>query len=355
MKNILHGILAKVSAALAVLACLTSCDGMIYDEQGDCNPYYKVKFVYDTNLKFTDAFPAEVSAVTLWLLDPATDKVVWQKTESGEALAAGDYLMDVDVEPGRYTLLAWCGEGHTTSFHVNDATVGKNLQCRLIDRVSADDGSEGSLAPNELKRLFHGIAADVEFEDEQGVHIKTVRLIKDTNEVHIVLQHLSGDALNHEDFTFTITGHNGTMDFDNKLLPDEQLTYLAHSSYSGMAGIDVPDYTKPEESRFGSRYTTQVSAAVAHVSTSRLTEDGDLKVQIYNKEGEQIVSVPLIDYALLVRSHYKRPDGTALSPQEYLDYQDDYSMVFFLDDQGRWMDAYVYINSWRVILQDVGM
>ena len=70
-------------------------------------------------------------------LDPETDRVVWQKTESGEALAQEGYMMDVDVEPGNYTLLAWCGEGHQTSFKVSDATVGKNLQCRLDDRQPA--------------------------------------------------------------------------------------------------------------------------------------------------------------------------------------------------------------------------
>ena len=134
MELIKCGIIAKFCAAMAMIAGLSSCNGMIYDEQGDCDPYYKVKFVYDTNLKFTDAFPAEVSAVTLYLLDPETDRVVWQKTESGEALAQEGYMMDVDVEPGNYTLLAWCGEGHQTSFKVSDATVGKNLQCRLDDR-----------------------------------------------------------------------------------------------------------------------------------------------------------------------------------------------------------------------------
>ncbi len=356
MELIKCGIIAKICAAMAIIAGLSSCNGMIYDEQGDCDPYYKVKFVYDTNLKFTDAFPAEVSAVTLYLIDPATDRVVWQKTESGEALAQEGYMMDVDVEPGNYTLLAWCGEGHQTSFKVSDATTGKNLQCRLDDRQPASGMlTGGSHVRNELKRLFHGMSTDVEFEKEQGVHVKTVRLIKDTNDLHIVLQHLSGNSLNHEDFTFTISGDNGRMDYDNTLLPDEPLTYFAHSSYSGMAGVDVPDYTVPETEARDSRYVTQVSAAVAHLSTSRLTEDGDLKVNIYNKEGEQIVSVPLIDYALLVRSHYKRPDGTPLTDQEYLDYQDDYSMVFFLDDQGRWMDSYIYINSWRVILQNIGM
>ncbi|MDE6098332.1 MAG: FimB/Mfa2 family fimbrial subunit [Muribaculaceae bacterium] len=343
-----RGIIFRISLMLTMFVGLSSCSGMIYDDQGDCQPYYKVRFVYDTNLKFTDAFPAEVSAVTLYLVDPQTDRVVWRKTESGESLASGSYMMDVDVEPGRYTLLAWCGEGHQTSFRVNDAETVRGLQCRLHDRKPASGMlSEGSHVDSELKRLFHGLEYDVEFEKEQGVHIKTVRLIKDTNDLHIVLQHLSGNSLNHEDFTFTISGDNGLMDWDNSLLADEPLTYFAHSSYSGFAGVDVPDYTEPQ-----SRYVTQVSAAVAHISTSRLTKNGNLKVNIYNKKGERIVSVPLIDYALLVRSHYKRPDGTPLTDQEYLDYQDDYSMVFFLDDQGRWMDSYIYINSWRVILQN---
>ncbi|MDE5693033.1 MAG: FimB/Mfa2 family fimbrial subunit, partial [Duncaniella sp.] len=81
----------------------------------------------------------------------------------------------------------------------------------------------------------------------------------------------------------------------------------------------------------------------------------DVFVKIYNKEGEKIVQVPFIDYALLVKGKYKRPDGTLLTDQEYLDYQDDYSMVFFLDENNRWQNTHIYINSWRVILQDVDM
>ena len=62
--------------------------------------------------------------------------------------------------------------------------------------------------------------------------------------------------------------------------------------------------------------------------------------------------MPFIDYALLVKGKYKRPDGTPLTDQEYLDYQDDYSMVFFLDEHNRWQNTHIYINSWRVILQN---
>ncbi len=339
--------LYSITALLASAFVFTGCNGLIYDDEGDCDPYYKVKFVYDTNLKFTDAFPAEVFEVTLYVVDPATGRVVWQKHESGDALRRDGYLMDVDIDPGRYTLLAWCGEGHRSSFSVVDTDIHTDLRCRLSDRQILDSGHESS---TELRRLYHGKSDNVEFEDEQGTHVKTVRLIKDTNTVHIVLQHLSGENIDHRDFSFTIEGDNGHMDYDNSLIynPDERLTYRPYDVYSGTAGIYLPG----DENRAA---VVDVSAAVAHFSVSRLMEDKrkeDVFVKIYNKDGEKIVQVPFIDYALLVKGKYKRPDGTPLTDQEYLDYQDDYSMVFFLDEHNRWQNTHIYINSWRVILQN---
>lgn len=331
---------------LSMAFAVSSCNGMIYDDEGDCDPYYKVRFIYENNLKFTDAFPAEVFEVTLYLVDPSSGQIVWQRHESGAELREAGYLMDVDVDPGRYTLLAWCGEGHTTHFSVADATVHTGLQCRLGERTPLADGS-GSRVDAPLNRLYHGMEENVEFEDEQGVHVKTVRLTKDTNSIHIVLQQLSGESVDHTDFTFTIEAGNGLMAHDNSLLPDEKIVYHPHDAYSGFAGVDVPDYTGPE-----GRAVTQVSAAVAHHTVGRLVKGQDVRVRIYNKEGECIVSVPFIDYALLVKGKYRRPDGTPLTDQEYLDYQDDYSMVFFIDEGNRWVSSTIYINSWQVVLQE---
>lgn len=351
MKLTFTDIALRLVAPLMVLATLASCDGLIYDDEGDCDPYYKVQFIYDTNLKFTDAFSAEVNEVTLYVIDSATGRIVWQRHESGDALRQAGYLMDVDVQPGQYDLVAWCGEGHTSSFAVASGEQKTELRCRLLDRQTPDDPTaEGSHVRNELRRLYHGKSDNVEFETTQGVHIKQVRLIKDTNDLHIVLQHLSGENIDHRDFTFTVTGDNGHMDWDNTLLDDEPLTYFAHTTYSGHAGVEVPDYTGGQTP--SGRAVTSVSAAVGHLTLSRLTQDRETRVNIYNKTGDKIVSIPMVDYALLVKSQYKRPDGTTLTDQEYLDYQDDYSMVFFLDQNGRWMNQYIYINSWRVILQN---
>ena len=62
-----------------------------------------------------------------------------------------------------------------------------------------------------------------------------------------------------------------------------------------------------------------------------------------------VLSIPLADYALLVKGHYNRQ----LSDQEYLDRQDEYNLTFFLDEDNNWASSSIIINSWRVVLSDV--
>ena len=59
----------KMLAAIACASMLYACDGFIYDGEGDCSVNYRVKFRYDYNMKFSDAFAHEVNTVTLYLLD----------------------------------------------------------------------------------------------------------------------------------------------------------------------------------------------------------------------------------------------------------------------------------------------
>jgi hypothetical protein len=66
------------------------------------------------------------------------------------------------------------------------------------------------------------------------------------------------------------------------------------------------------------------------------------------EENEQVLSIPIADYALLVKGNY----NSAMSNQEYLDRQDEYNMTFFLDEGGKWLSASIIINSWRVVLNN---
>lgn len=51
-----------VLAIIVTAFLFVSCDGMIYNDEGDCSVRYRLKFRYDMNLKFADAFAHEVKS-----------------------------------------------------------------------------------------------------------------------------------------------------------------------------------------------------------------------------------------------------------------------------------------------------
>lgn len=105
----------RFGIVLLVLFLITSCDSLIYEHEGDCLVSYRLKFRYDMNLKFADAFAHEVKSVRLYAFN-MEGELVWQASEQGEVLASENYVMTLDLAPGKYRLVAWCGLGNEESF-----------------------------------------------------------------------------------------------------------------------------------------------------------------------------------------------------------------------------------------------
>ena len=88
------------------------------------------------------------------------------------------------------------------------------------------------------------------------------------------------------------------------------------------------------------------------MTVNRLLASKHPRLKVYNNLNKKLVfSIPLIDYALLVKGNYNK----AMTDQEYLDRQDEYSFIFFVDDGMNWLSASIFVNSWRVVLQNVEM
>ena len=341
-----------ISTRLAVIAVaavtLTSCSGMIYDDEGDCAPYYKVRFEYRMHMEGTpgnpqsypDAFPHNVNSVTLYAVDAATGKIVWLKHESGDRVLAEGYEMDLPVDPGKYHLMAWCGEGHTTSFTVNESDHINDLHCRM-NRGYVSRTGEVAVSKDRLGDLYHGREENLEMPDEQGVHYYTVSLTKDTNTIQILLQQLSGEPMDPDDFDMEITDVNGHLESDNSIRGNEMIYYRPWKAGNSLSDIIYP----------GSEHSpTELGAVMAEFSVSRLMLDNDPRLTVSRHEdGEELFSIPLKPYMLqFVSDRYSKMDG-----QEYLDREDEYRMMFFLDSGLRWINSYIYINSFKVILQNV--
>ena len=322
---------------------MVSCSNILDEEDVDCSVEYRVKFKYDHNMKFADAFANEVRSVTLYAFDE-NGKFVYQRTEQGDMLGEDGYTMPVEVNPGNYRFITWAGLEGEESFSVPVLTQGVStideLTCRM-NRISTR--SDGRAIVNEdLKPLWHGEVTNHSFTSRAAMEqVLTIPLMKNTNNVRIVLQHLSGSPVEVDKFTFTITDENGWMDYDNSLLEDEQLTYYAWRTDDGVAELNAD----------GSRAQTSIGVAIAELTVGGLVMENNPILTITNHEGEKVLSIPLIDYALLVKGFYNRD----MDNQEYLDRQDEFNMTFFLDEDSHWISSSIQINGWKIVNDNVGM
>lgn len=338
--------------AILALTTLTSCDSLIYQEEGDCQPSFHVKFKYDMNLKWADAFTNEVKSVRLYIFD-SNDILVGTHTETGaDVLSRPDYGIDIALDPGKYTLLAWCGidnpQAEAKHFIVPDVTVGQTTFTDVTCRLNrAADVTYGSVVDKRLEFMFHGkLNIEIPAADNGGDYTYTIPLIKDTNHLRVVLQHLSGEDLDMSQFSFRLEDANGFYASDNTVQPDERLTYLTYKKSQGTATV----VRNPR-----SRESVNAKTVVADLSLGRMVKEhqNSMLLTITNDEGKDIARIPVIDYALLAKDYYEEAYGHLMSDQEFLDRQDEYNMTFFIDDNHEWYSAEIYIESWRIVFQNV--
>ena len=322
-----------------MLATSSCKDGLIFDGEGDCGIYYRIRFKYDYNIKFADAFANEVNSVALYIFDQNNTLVDNITTTDKEALSSGSFEIPLELEPGRYTLLAWGGLMNEESFDLlADVEVGKTkleeLQVKM-HRQHNDKGEE--TVSDDLLPLYHGTMT-LEVVDKPGTYTETMSLVKDTNSIRILLHEMSGHDVDADKFRFEIHDSNGLYDWDNTLLDDEQIIYEAWYQTTGSADME----------EYATRTVTEVNVALAELTIGRMRADNSPILHIISREtGEDVVRLPLADYALLVKGYYRE----SMSDQEYLDRQDEYSLTLFLDE-GEWVSSMIYINSWRVVIND---
>ena len=298
-KNITRSI-----GALALLG-LAACDYIHDDSLPLCE--YRLRFVYDYNMKYADAFQHEVTKAALFICD---DKGTYlsRKDIEGDELKANNIRMDLD--PGTYQLLTWAGldEG---SYEWPELTPGTSTieDIRVRTRRGAD-----ATQPNELEPLWHAQdTLDITGDQHEE---KVISLAKNTNKLRVVLQDTEGYSMDVKDFTFQIVADNGYMDYDNQLLDDPAITYTPYYAKSiDIAGGDTIN-GKP-----ANQYV-----AVAELNTMRLMDKQNYRLIVRHKGWEEdVLNVNLCNYLLLTQM-----EGHDISAQEYLDRQDEYSIVFFL-------------------------
>ncbi|MBO7264506.1 MAG: FimB/Mfa2 family fimbrial subunit [Alistipes sp.] len=329
--------IALASAMVVAMLATSSCnDGLnIFDGQGDCGVY--ISFKYDYNIKFANAFANEVNSVALYVFDENGVLVEYTTATDKEELSKEKFEIPLELAPGKYNLLAWGGLMNEESFDLlAEAKVGETkieeVQVKMHRKYN-DNGE--AVVDEDLLPLYHG-SMPIEVSDEDGTYRHTMSLKKNTNSVRILLHEMSGQQMDADQYIFEIKDNNGLYDWDNTLLADEDITYSAWYQETGSADVEE------------SRAITSISVALAELTIGRMRADKSPMLYIKNRlTGEMVASLPLAEYALLVKGYHNESMGN----QEYLDRQDEYTLTFFLDE-GVWLDAYILINSWRVVINN---
>ena len=319
---------------------------MIFDDQGDCSVHYRVPLTYKMNVLDADAFASQVSSVTLYVYDQQGNLVL-RKTESGDALKAPGYAMDVDLKPGQYTMLVW-GEGTPAATPSTPFAIGDAAQITGLSATLPLSGSDGNLyIDTELTPLFHGYSASVDLPDTYGtVTLPAIDLTKDTNTFVIALENYEGYPIAPDALSVSIESRGGNeLSWQNMPVGENPFSYRAWSQTP--IGSERPGSRADgeETGEADPDVTGNVTGLLAELTTSRLMADSRPMLVVHRQwDDTDIIRLDLVNLLMLVRGHF--PWGG----QEYLDRVDRYTMTFFVDADLNWYTAMgISILGWKVV------
>ena len=295
---------------------VASCDSF-NEDLPECR--LSVKFKYDYNMEFTDAFAAQVNRVDVFVFDK-DGTFIMKKSEQGKTLGSGSYRMQLQLPIGEYQIATWAGM--SDAFEMPEPVAGKST----LEDLTVKMKREESLIHNKvLEPLWYGEVQTVNFTGKQE-QTETVRLIKNTNKFRFILQKSGpGEELDMNDCLFEIRADNGYYDWNNDLLDDDMISYQPyHLEKVEDVGI------------------------VAEMNTMRLLEHKKVYLTLTRKsDSKELMKVDLIPYLLLTKM-----EGHNIPAQEYLDRQSEYAIVFFYNPELlNFLSTKIMINGWTIWLK----
>lgn len=311
----------KAGAIIALSLMLGGCDAL-YDDSGSCETY--LKFKYDYNMLYADAFSNQVDKVEVFFFDK-DGKYVRSITEEGEALKSSGYKMKLPTDLLGANAVTWAG--HHDSYTLEPLIEGESTTSDLLLKMKRNDSSRHN---ERLEPLWHG--ASLSISPKVG-EVQEIGLVRNTNNIRIILKNVddADTPVAADNIEFKVTANNGFYNFDNSLHKDNVITYLPHY----LSG-DTRD------------------GVIAEISTLRLLEDKNVRLSIYNKADNTYLfggaeSINLIKYFLMTKmEEYK------MTSQEYLDRQYDWNLTFFYTS-GSFVAVQIVINGWTVWTAGVDM
>ena len=365
---------APLLGALLLCMSMSSCE-TLYDDQSDCRTGINLAFVYEYHMeKGANAFPANVDCVTVYVFDK-NGNYKTQFTETSDLLRDANYRMELPLAEGEYHLVVYGGttcDDATVEFTPGwTATSTGGRKDDILVTVPTDENGVSNKQLHDIDKriggLFYG-TQDVTITEKDFTtdefRTVTVYLMKDTNNIQVILQELSQpDEMKYEDYNFYIYDDNFTLDgYNNPVYDSSRGGALTGKTYEPYAYENRIMGTVDSDWEHGSHTTEDASkpvrVACAEFSTSRLFVEHAATARLRITSAVEkddfgndrlIIDIPLITYLQATKGF---GDSWIKGEQEYLDRQSRWTMMFFLQ-RNAWVSTRVVVNSWVVRFNDI--
>ena len=391
MNKLVKNLLGGIMMAGITIPALTSCDdSFIFDDRTDCHPGINLRFVYDYHMEpGANAFMSNVDCVTVFVLDTEGNYITQFSETSDILLKSESYRMHLPLDEGEYKLLVYGGltcDHPTFGFTPGWFTKADGLHRDDI-RVSLPLASDDLGKPFSNVRLhdiderwgglFYGtldITID-EFDWTTDFREETVFMMKDNNNIQVILQELSvPDKMDVNDFDFKIYDDNFVLDGYNQkvgVVTDSYEPYYApyatETRETGWTQAAASEGQPPTVDN-----TRIVKVACAEFQTSRLLMENVSTARLVvtsktmkddNGNDKVVIDMPLITYLATTKgfgNNWIRPDsewnhgitGHEDIYQQYLDRQSNWTLFFFLQ-RNEWVKTHIIVNDWTVRVNNI--
>lgn len=316
------------------IVILTSCKKTPIDDrfQG-----VRLKYRYVLNNQNADLFESEVHRITAYVFDQ--DSLFYGSYSGGGEWLNSSFVMDVPLEVGKYTVVAWGGERDWTysigeitdpNLHTFRPTLIKGETTLSNFRLKLNNYKEGMLNQLYLTEkptdLYYGILNNVEINPLSSAVIKNIDLIKNTNKITVVVEGLENLPVhkkinqNEEDDQKVLLdvyciAKNGLYKYDNKIAATaRQIVYMTPQSIVRKSTLSV------------------------ELTILRLIVGESPRLVVFDpNSNETLVDNNIIDQILKSPQYNSQVD---------IDKEDDYEFKIALD---RNLEIKTYINGWEII------
>lgn len=337
-----------------IMACglLCSCHDLMHDDLPPCDMGVDLNFKYDYNIQRADMFNDHVGGLCVFVYDEQGNFVSRQDAyndATSQPLKNHGYAMRLNLQPGKYRFVTFAFQ---KKYEETLAQPRAKQQIALpqtgdpINRLHVRLDREAGKVNHQsqpLDTLWQGMSNHlIEVKDLQ-VSRDTISLIRDTKQLTIGLHQLDDPANIHaDDFSYQITDANGDINYDNSLLPDEEITYTPYQTWT----TEFHDTEGNVQER-----TAHAALMFSRLVLHPVSENNQNAIlSIWNKKtGEEVARINLADCLAQGRGAFEYQNYSA---QEFLDREYSYKLDFFLKgSEWQYIQLGISILDWSKRIQ----